>query len=60
MKDHANELMHDTCVHSLDLLNRWVNSPPCDNCGSGTNDNGMGTALPSEAKYGGFRVELYK
>ncbi|KAM0952161.1 putative peptide-N(4)-(N-acetyl-beta-glucosaminyl)asparagine amidase [Dioscorea sansibarensis] len=39
---------------------RWVNSPPCDDCGSGTGNIGMGTALPSEAKYGGFRVELYK
>ncbi|XP_010923840.1 peptide-N(4)-(N-acetyl-beta-glucosaminyl)asparagine amidase [Elaeis guineensis] len=39
---------------------RWVNSPPCDNCGGGTNNIGMGTALPSEIKFGGTRVELYR
>ncbi|KAJ0982984.1 hypothetical protein J5N97_011239 [Dioscorea zingiberensis] len=39
---------------------RWVNSPPCNNCGSGTSNIGMGSPLPSETEYGGFRVELYR
>ncbi|KAJ6846192.1 peptide-N(4)-(N-acetyl-beta-glucosaminyl)asparagine amidase [Iris pallida] len=39
---------------------RWVNSPACDNCGSGTSSIGMGSPLPSELQYGGSRVELYR
>ncbi|KAK1280900.1 Peptide-N(4)-(N-acetyl-beta-glucosaminyl)asparagine amidase [Acorus gramineus] len=39
---------------------RWVNSPPCDGCGSETSGIGMGVALPSEIQFGGSRVELYR
>ncbi|XP_077244385.1 peptide-N-glycanase 1 [Tasmannia lanceolata] len=39
---------------------RWVNSPPCDGCGSGTSHSGMGVALPHEIQFGGARVELYR
>lgn len=39
---------------------RWVNAPPCDNCGNETLRQGMGTASPSEIQYGASRVELYR
>ncbi|CAN1285477.1 Peptide-N(4)-(N-acetyl-beta-glucosaminyl)asparagine amidase [Linum perenne] len=39
---------------------RWVNAPPCDLCGNNTVSQGMGVPLPSETKYGGTRVELYR
>ncbi|CAI0384113.1 unnamed protein product [Linum tenue] len=39
---------------------RWVNAPPCDLCGNTTVNQGMGAPLPSETKYGGTRVELYR
>ncbi|THU75034.1 hypothetical protein C4D60_Mb04t39660 [Musa balbisiana] len=38
---------------------RWVNSPPCDKCGGGTNSIGMGNPDHSEIEFGGRRVELY-
>lgn len=39
---------------------RWVNSPPCDKCGGGTNSIGMGNPDHSEIEFGGRRVELYR
>eukprot|EP00268_Persea_americana_P059451 TRINITY_DN7298_c0_g1_i2.p1 TRINITY_DN7298_c0_g1~~TRINITY_DN7298_c0_g1_i2.p1 ORF type:complete len:723 (+),score=144.26 TRINITY_DN7298_c0_g1_i2:233-2401(+) len=39
---------------------RWVNSPPCDCCGSSTNGIGAGMALPAETQFGASRVELYR
>uniref|UniRef100_A0A0E0I153 Rad4/PNGase transglutaminase-like fold domain-containing protein n=1 Tax=Oryza nivara TaxID=4536 RepID=A0A0E0I153_ORYNI len=39
---------------------RWVNAPPCDSCGRETFNVGMGTALPSEIKFGANRVEIYR
>nr|CAD1827986.1 unnamed protein product [Ananas comosus var. bracteatus] len=39
---------------------RWVNSPPCDYCGRETSNIGMGSPLPSEIEFGGYRVELYR
>lgn len=39
---------------------RWVNAPPCDSCGNQTISYGMGSPLPSEALFGGSRVELYR
>lgn len=39
---------------------RWVNSPPCHDCGNKTVDQGMADALPSETLYGAFRVELHR
>lgn len=39
---------------------RWVNTPPCDNCGKETVNEGMGVANPSETRYGALRVELYR
>ncbi|TXG65907.1 hypothetical protein EZV62_007182 [Acer yangbiense] len=39
---------------------RWVNAPPCEGCGGGTTNQGMGTPLPSEIQYGASRVELYR
>ncbi|XP_058072309.1 peptide-N(4)-(N-acetyl-beta-glucosaminyl)asparagine amidase isoform X2 [Magnolia sinica] len=39
---------------------RWVNAPPCDGCGIGTNFTAMGVPLPSELQFGGSRVELYR
>lgn len=39
---------------------RWVNAPPCDNCGKETVNEGMGVANPSETCYGASRVELYR
>ncbi|KAL5731278.1 peptide-N(4)-(N-acetyl-beta-glucosaminyl)asparagine amidase [Ranunculus cassubicifolius] len=39
---------------------RWVNSPPCDTCGSETGNCGMGNPYPSEIQFGGSRVELYR
>ncbi|KAK9152592.1 hypothetical protein Sjap_000072 [Stephania japonica] len=39
---------------------RWVNSPPCDYCASGTEFYGTGVALPAEIQFQGSRVELYR
>ncbi|TVU39062.1 hypothetical protein EJB05_12465, partial [Eragrostis curvula] len=39
---------------------RWVNAPPCDNCGRETSNVGMGTPLPSEIEFGASRVEIYR
>ncbi|XP_054801161.1 peptide-N(4)-(N-acetyl-beta-glucosaminyl)asparagine amidase isoform X3 [Prosopis cineraria] len=39
---------------------RWVNSPPCHDCGNKTVGQGMTDALPSETLYGASRVELYR
>ncbi|KAF4365881.1 hypothetical protein F8388_002751 [Cannabis sativa] len=38
----------------------WVNAPPCDSCGKETISQGMAAALPSELRYGGSRVEIYR
>ncbi|PKA52565.1 Peptide-N(4)-(N-acetyl-beta-glucosaminyl)asparagine amidase [Apostasia shenzhenica] len=38
----------------------WVNSPSCNSCGHGTGNIGMGAPLPSEMKFGGSRIELYR
>ncbi|KAF6136616.1 hypothetical protein GIB67_016072 [Kingdonia uniflora] len=42
------------------VISRWVNSPPCDDCGSCTVNCGMGVPLPHEIQFGGSRVELYR
>ncbi|KAI9076505.1 hypothetical protein K1719_041491 [Acacia pycnantha] len=39
---------------------RWVNSPPCHDCGNETVGQGMDDALDSETRYGASRVELYR
>ncbi|KVH92225.1 peptide-N(4)-(N-acetyl-beta-glucosaminyl)asparagine amidase isoform X1 [Cynara cardunculus var. scolymus] len=39
---------------------KWVNSPPCEACGSETANQGMGVASSSETAYGASRVELYR
>ncbi|XP_048324055.1 peptide-N(4)-(N-acetyl-beta-glucosaminyl)asparagine amidase isoform X1 [Ziziphus jujuba] len=39
---------------------RWVNSPPCDGCGRETINQGTGAPLPSELRFGGSRVEIYR
>ncbi|XAR63606.1 Peptide-N(4)-(N-acetyl-beta-glucosaminyl)asparagine amidase [Bertholletia excelsa] len=39
---------------------RWVNAPPCDDCGSETINNRMGIPLRSESDYGASQVELYR
>lgn len=44
----------------MSSFNRWVNSPPCQDCGNKTVGQGMGVALPSETLYGASRVELYR
>ncbi|XP_062084498.1 peptide-N(4)-(N-acetyl-beta-glucosaminyl)asparagine amidase [Humulus lupulus] len=38
----------------------WVNAPPCDSCGKETISQGMAAALPSELRYRGSRVEIYR
>ncbi|EXB93247.1 Peptide-N(4)-(N-acetyl-beta-glucosaminyl)asparagine amidase [Morus notabilis] len=38
----------------------WVNAPPCDGCKNTTINQGMGVALPSEIRFGGSRVEIYR
>ncbi|XP_020256663.1 peptide-N(4)-(N-acetyl-beta-glucosaminyl)asparagine amidase [Asparagus officinalis] len=62
-KPSKEEKDHAFLLHLLSWFKqsfRWVNSPPCENCGSGTSNIGMGTPLPSEISYGGSRVELYR
>ncbi|KAL7605184.1 hypothetical protein Lser_V15G19351 [Lactuca serriola] len=39
---------------------KWVNSPPCENCGNETINQGMGAPNSSETAYGASRVELYR
>ncbi|KMZ60034.1 Peptide-N(4)-(N-acetyl-beta-glucosaminyl)asparagine amidase [Zostera marina] len=38
----------------------WVNSPPCENCGSETTFIGMGSPLPSETYFSCSSVELFR
>jgi len=40
--------------------NRWVNAPPCRDCGNDTVAQGMTAPLPSETLYGASRVEQYR
>ncbi|CAH2080672.1 unnamed protein product [Thlaspi arvense] len=57
-----------TIIQCCRVLNRvdchdetkWVNAPPCDDCGSETINNGMGIPLRSESDYGASQVELYR
>lgn len=39
---------------------RWVNAPPCRDCGNDTVAQGMTAPLPSETLYGASRVEQYR
>ncbi|KAI3669334.1 hypothetical protein L6452_40566 [Arctium lappa] len=63
LKPSKSELDHAFLLQLLFWFKqtfKWVNSPPCEGCGSETANQGMGVASSSEIAYGASRVELYR
>eukprot|EP00003_Mantamonas_plastica_P028217 TRINITY_DN62_c0_g1_i3.p1 TRINITY_DN62_c0_g1~~TRINITY_DN62_c0_g1_i3.p1 ORF type:complete len:688 (+),score=218.59 TRINITY_DN62_c0_g1_i3:772-2835(+) len=55
-----DELMRQLLRWYKEEFFTWVNAPPCDNCGSDTEMQGMTAPFQNELTFGASRVELYR
>eukprot|EP00698_Gefionella_okellyi_P025547 TRINITY_DN9402_c0_g1_i2.p1 TRINITY_DN9402_c0_g1~~TRINITY_DN9402_c0_g1_i2.p1 ORF type:complete len:627 (-),score=102.53 TRINITY_DN9402_c0_g1_i2:482-2362(-) len=59
LPDAQDELLRQL-LHWFKGWFQWVNSPPCDHCGSATAGVGATQATPEEQRYGAGMTEVYR